>query len=161
VTHEVTVYPQRPWFQARFLSIENLGDQPLQMNGYFFYLNSHLGGSPEEDKPATPDVPNYYGGGQGAWRDPQAGLILGAEPWPGSDLQVSFFLDEGGMQHPDARKQFETPVVVQPGQTYTEPDAPLLTVYGAKDDGSPWRMVEQTLAAWANVAVEVGKAERR
>jgi hypothetical protein len=161
VTHEVTIYPQRPWFQTRFVSIENLGDRPLQMNGYFFYLNSHLGGSPEGDKPATPDVPNYYGGGQGAWRDAQAGLMLGAEPWPGTDLQVSFFLDEGGMQHPDARKQFETPVVVQPGQTYTEPDAPLLTVYGAKDDGSPWRAIEQTLAAWANVAVEVGKAERR
>jgi len=160
VTHEVTVYPQRPWFHARFVSIENLGDRPLQMNGYFFYVNSHLGGSPEGDKPATPDVPNYYGGGQGAWRDAQAGLILGAEPWPGSDLQVSFFLDEGGMQHPDARKQFATPVVVQPGQTYTEPDAPLLTVYGAQGEGSPWRAVEQTLEAWANVTVEVGKPER-
>jgi len=161
VTHEVSVYPQRPWFHARFVSIENLGDRPLQVNGYFFYLNSHLGGSAEGDRPATPDVPNYYGGGQGAWRDAQAGLVFGAEPWPNSDLKVNFFLDEGGTQHPDARKQFDTPIVLKPGEAYTEPDAPLLTVYGARNEGSPWRAVQQTLEAWANVVVEVKGAEKR
>jgi hypothetical protein len=161
VTHEVVVYPQRPWFHARFVSIENTGDRPLQVNGYFFYLNASIGGSPAGDAPATPDVPNYYGGGQDAWRDTQVGAVFGAEPWPGSDLKVNFFLDEGGMQHPDARKQFETPIVLQPGETYTEPDAPFLTVYGASAQDSPWQLVRRCLEAWGGAAVQPGKVEKR
>lgn len=158
VTHEIIVYLGRPWFHARLLSIENTGDGPLQVNGYFFYLTSAIGGSQAGDTPATPDVPNYYGGGEGAWRDQEVGWVLGAEPWPGSDLSVRFWVDEGGIQHPDARKQFETPLVLQPGEIYHEPTAPLLTVYGAKAEGTPWRTVERTLKTWANTIVITSKA---
>jgi len=161
VTHEVVVYPQRPWFHARFASIRNTGDRPLQLNGYFFYLDSSIGGSTQGDAVAAPDVPNYYGGGDRAWRDQQVGAVFGAEPWSGSDLEVRFFADEGGMQHPDARRELRPPVVVQPGDTYAEPDAPWLTVYGASAEGAPWQLVQLQLEAWAQVAVEVGKVERR
>jgi agarase len=161
VTHELVVYPGRPWFHARLSSIENTGDRPLQVNGYFFYLNSALGGSPAGDVPATPDVPNYYAGGQGAWRDASAAEVLGAEPWPGSDLQVTFFVDEGGLQHPDARVQFAQPLVLQPGETYSPADAPVLTVYAATGETRPWRAVQAQLRAWADGVIAVGGAERR
>ena len=161
VTHEVVVYAQRPWFHARLASIENTGDRPLQVNGYFFYLNSSIGGMVQGDAVAAPDVPNYYGGGQGAWRDQQFNAVFGAESWPGSDLNVNFFVDEGGMQHPDARVQLDPPLTLQPGETYAPPDPPWLTVYGASAEGSPWQLVERQLEVWADAVVEAGKPERR
>jgi hypothetical protein len=161
VTHKVILYPDRSDFQARFVSIENLGDRPLQLKGYFFYLLSAIGADPAGDTTASPDVPNYYAGGDGAWRDEEAGAIFGAESWPGSDLQVRFWLDEGGGQHPDARRQLEPPVLLAPGEVYAEPDAPPLTVYGASADGSPWREVQERLERWAAVLVEPGPVERR
>jgi hypothetical protein len=161
VTHEVLVYPGRAEFRCRFVSIDNLGDRPLQLSGYFFYLNSAIGGSPEGDTVASPAVPNYYAGGQGAWRDAVAGWLLGAEAQPGSALQVHFFQDPGGMQHPDARKQFETPVVVAPGETYSERDAPWLVVYAAPAEGTPWRDIRQRLIACSQVLVRAGELERR
>lgn len=161
VTHEVIVYPGRPYFQARFASVENLGDRPLQLKGYFFYLVSAIGGDPTGDETATPDVPNYYAGGEGAWRDAEVGAVFGAEPWPGSDLQVRFWLDEGGGQHPDARKQLEPPAILDPGEVYTEPDAPLLTIYGAEAEGAPWRDIQRQLQRWADVVIELAPVERR
>jgi len=162
VVHEVVVYPERPWFHARLVSIENIGTRPLHLNAYFFYLNSFIGGTVEGDAPATPGVPNYYAGGEGAWRDQEVGWVLGAEPWPKSDLMVHFWLDEGGMQHPDARKQLETPVVLRPGEKYVEQDAPFLTVYGAQAEGAPWRQVRQVLQSWSNVIIETtGRKGRR
>ncbi len=154
VTHQIIVDPSLPnGFQARFVSLENLGDRPLVLKGYFFYLLSAIGGDQAGDEPATPDVPNYYAGGQGAWRDPKVGWIFGAEPWPGSDLQVTFFRDAGGGEHPDARKQFADPIVIQPGGKYTEPNAPLLTVYGAEAGGTPWRDIQKRLRQQAAVVV--------
>jgi hypothetical protein len=154
VTHQIIIDPSLPnGFQCRFVSLENLGDRPLVLKGYFFYLLSAIGGDQAGDAPATPDVPNYYAGGQGAWRDPKVGWIFGAEAWPGSDLQVYFWGDPGGGQHPDARKQFADPVVIPPGGKYVEHDAPLLTVYGAKAEGTPWRDVQKRLRQQASIIV--------
>jgi hypothetical protein len=110
---------------------------------------------------ASPDVPNYYAGGEGAWRDEGANAVFGAEPWPGSDLQVRFWLDEGGGPHPDARRQLEPLVILEPGEVYAEVDAPLLTIYGASAEGSPWREVQQHRERWAAVVIEPGRIERR
>jgi len=153
VTHQVIVYPGRADFEARFVSLENLGDRPLELRGYFFYLLSRIGGSEADDEEASPGAPNYHAGGQGAWRDAKVGWVFGAEAWPGSPLQVSFWRDPGGGQHPDARKQFPEPIVIPPGGKYAEPDAPLLTVYGAKADGAPWRQVARAVRERAAVIV--------
>jgi hypothetical protein len=160
VTHQVIVYPDRPDFEARFVSIENLGDRPLELRGYFFYLLSRIGGSEADDEEASPGVPNYYAGGQSAWRDAKVGWVFGAEAWPGSPLQVSFWRDPGGGEHPDARKQFASPIVIPPGGKYAEPDAPLLTVYGAKAEGAPWREVQTRLKQEAAAIVKVCPLEQ-
>ncbi|MGQ9730091.1 MAG: beta-galactosidase [Candidatus Zipacnadales bacterium] len=161
VTHDIIVYPGRSDFEARFVSIENIGTRPLQVNGYFFYLNSAIGGDPAGDETAAPDVPNYYAGGDRAWRDAEVGYVFGAEPWPGGELAVHFWLDEGGGQHPDARKQFDVPIILKPGETYAEAEAPRITVYGAPADGSPWREVQERLQAWSRVIVKPDRREQR
>jgi len=159
VTHDVIVYPGRREFQARFVAVENIGDRPLRVDGYFFYLDSLIGGSAEGDGRATPDVPNYYAGGGGAWRDAEVGMTFGAEAQPGKDLKVNFWLDEGGLQHPDARRELPKPVVLQPGALYREVEAPLLTVYGSQAEGAPWRDVALRLQREADTVGRVGVAQ--
>jgi len=155
VAHEIVVHPGRPDFRARFVSVENTGDKPLVVNGYFFYLSSSIGGDPAGDAPATPAVPNYWSGGDGAWRDGDVEMVFGAEAAPGSDLDIRFWLDEAGGQHPDARRSFETPITLQPGESYSEPDAPWLTVYGTDAGGTPWLDVQRRAKLLDQVVVAV------
>jgi hypothetical protein len=161
VTHRITIYPDRPDFDARFVSLANVGDRPLRLRGYFFYLLSAIGGDPADDEEASPGVPNYYLGGQGAWRDPKVGWVFGAEAWPNGALEVSFWRDPGGGEHPDARKQFQEPVVVEPKGAYEESDPPVLRVYGASATTAPWKAVRERLALEQSLLVRPAPAERR
>lgn len=154
VRHRIVVYPGRNWFAAKFLSIKNLSTRPLKLRGYFFYLNSLLGGDDSGDAPGGPKIPNYYLQPGAAWKDEALGLWLGAIPQEGSDLQADFWLDEAGGQHPDVRRSFQEPVVLAPGQTYSEENAPWLYVYAGKGE-APWKPIKQTLRRLDALKVQV------
>ena len=161
VRHRIALYPDRPWFAAKFLSVENLGKRPLTMRGYFFYLLPSIGGDPEGDETAWPDVPNYYAPTGAAWADEQVGAALGVLPDRERKIKTNFWKDEGGGFHADAWYQFEEPVVVPPGETFSLPDAPWVYVYGSRDVKRPWAEATADLRGLDRVVVEVGKWEAR
>lgn len=154
VTHRVVLYPNTNWLLARLVSIKNTSNRPLTLNGYFFYLNGLIGGSADDDKPAGPDVPNYYSASGSAWADANAGLAYGALPL-GPGIVTNFWLDNGGGQHPDARVQLETPVTLLPGESYRDSREPWLLIYGAKSADKPWSKMSALASQLSSVKVEV------
>jgi len=154
VTHRVVLYPHTNWLLARLVSIKNTSDRPLTLHGYFFYLNGLIGGSAEGDKPAGPDVPNYYGAAGSAWEDPSVGLVYGALA-VGPGIMTNFWLDNGGGQHPDARVQLEAPLTLAPGESYRDPQEPWLLIYGAPSATRPWSKMGTLAAQLSAVKVEV------
>ena len=154
VAHHIVVYPSNRWFLARLDTIKNTSQRPLTLKGYFFYLNGAIGGSPDGDIPAGPGVPNYYAWAGAAWQDDEAGHVFGAVPLD-DKLTAQFWLDEGGGQHPDARRQLDEPVVLQPGETYRDEDRPWLLIYGGKAPDKPWLQMREVARDLAAIAVTV------
>jgi agarase len=161
VRHRLALYPGRPWFAARFLSVENLGRRELNLRGYFFYLLPSIGGSPEGDRPAGPDVPNYYAQVGAAWADEAAGAAYGIFPDRERRIRVNFWLDEGGGFHADARYQFEETVTVAPGEVFALPDAPYVHVYGTRNVNRPWVDAMADLSGLHGLRVEPAPEETR
>jgi hypothetical protein len=154
VSHRLVVYPDQPWFLVRLNYVRNTAERPFTLKGYFFYLSGLIGGSAEGDRPAGPDVPAYYSWAGAAWQDAAAGYAYGAMPLD-ERLRASFWVDEGGMQHPDAQRTVDPPVVLKPGQTYQDEAQPWLLVYGAKVAEKPWLAMREVARDLAAVRVEV------
>ena len=154
VTHTITVHPRTGWFLARLDRIRNISDRPLTLKGYFFYLNGTIGGDAQGDMPAGPDVPNYYDIVGGAWQDAEADLVYGAVPLA-QQITTRFWLDGAGGQHPDAHRQLDEPVVIQPGDIYTDPAQPSLLVYGGELSAKPWKQMRQTAAGLQSLRVQM------
>jgi len=154
VTHRLVMYPNTNWLMARLVSIKNTSNRAITLHGYFFYLNGLIGGSAEGDKPAGPDVPNYYSAAGSAWSDSSLGLAYGALAMDPS-ITTMFWLDNGGGQHPDARVTLEMPLTLQPGESYRDPSEPWLLIYGAKTADAPWSKMAPVAAQISAVKVEV------
>ena len=160
VAHRLIVWRDSPYFASRLLFIENTDpEQVLTLKGYFFYLKSAIGGSPEGDVPAGVAVPNYYRTGHLAvWQDEKAGGRYGCMP-EDDRIKVYFWLDKGGGQHPDARVDLDPPLVLKPGQMYMPDDPPHLFIFGrgpATSGPGSWPEVEKALEARRRLVIEVG-----
>jgi hypothetical protein len=136
VTHELLVWPGVPWFAARAVAVENLSNErELVCKGLFFYLQSAIGGDPDQDVPGIGEVPQYYLTAlRGSWVDPQLGVRYGCLP-DDDRVAVNFWLDEGGGQHPDARVVLEPPERLAPVERHELESPPWIVVYGGGDDG--------------------------
>ena len=138
LTHLLTFFPDKPWFVAELVSVWNSGKRPLDMRGLFFRLHSAIGGSAEHDAPVTQDqAPRLWGRLPGdAWIDAEAGAFWGAAAHPGSDMQIHFWLNEQGGQHPDARREIQR--VLQAGEIFRPQDPTLMVVVAGKGGGRQW-----------------------
>ena len=154
VAHDIIMPRDTPWFLARLDQITNTSDRPFLLKGYFFYLNGLIGGSAENDRPAGPDVPNYYAMTGGAWQDDEVGLVFGTVPLD-ERIISNFWLSPGGGQHPDARRQLEEPLLLGPGETYRDADGPWLLIYGAPLAQQPWRRMSTFGRALGDILVEL------
>jgi len=153
VQHRFAVLADVPFIVTRCVVVRNLdAKRPLELRALFFYLQSAIGGTVEGDAVgAGRKVPNYYrASGAASWHDATAGAWYGCVP-QGEDMEASFWLDEGGGQHPDARIVLREPVSVAPGQTFQPPSRSALLIYGALDK-------EEGAAAWASVQAAVDGA---
>lgn len=154
VAHDIIVPRGTPWFLARLDCITNTSDRPLLLKGYFFYLNGLIGGSAEGDRPAGPEVPNYYAMTGGAWQDDEVGLVFGTVPLHDA-IAGRFWLSAAGGQHPDARRELQEPLLLEPGETYRDPHRPWLLIYGAPTAQQPWRAMGAFGRALADILVEL------
>jgi hypothetical protein len=154
VSHQVVAYSGCNWVLARMTSIRNLSTAPLTIKGYFFYLKGTIGGSPEGDRPSAPEVPGYYASAGAAWKDEGAGLAYGCVGLS-DGLRTSFWLDEGGGQHPDAQGQLVLPVTLQPGETYRDAEPRWLLIYGEPLTATPGKALKLQAEALQAVQAEV------
>jgi len=165
VTHRLVVFPGMPFVLARCVTVKNLDPaRPLTLMGAFHYLRSSLGGSPDGDTTgAGRNVPNYYRtSGSASWYDAGVGARYGCVPLD-KRIQTHFWLDPGGVQHPDARLLLGEPVVLAPGQEFRPEGCPALLIYGALDkaDGpAAWSTVQSASDALDHLHVVSAAAAR-
>ena len=156
--HRILVWPRTPYIVTQCVAVTNRDkSRPLTLMAPFFYLPSFLGGKVADDRPGeVVDVPNYYRRRQASWwYDPTVGARYGCRPLDPA-IQVRFWLDQAGQQHPDARLLLSDPVQLDPGQTFAPPSSSALLIFAALDKpGSPasWNRVEQLLQASENIKV--------
>jgi hypothetical protein len=124
---------------VELVSIRNMGEQPVDMRRVYFLPEGNLGGSPENDRPASDGdrVPRLWGRPPGdAWLDnPErgedaAGLFWGAVAPDDARVRVHFWLDEHGNQHPDACADAEA--TLAPGETFAPPQPLWLILIGGQ-----------------------------
>jgi hypothetical protein len=154
VSHQLVAYPGRNWVLARMTRIRNISTEPLTVKGYFFYLKGMLGGTPAGDGTSAPQVPGYYAAGGAAWKDDEAGLVYGCVGLS-EGLVTSFWLDEGGGQHPDARGELPLPVTLKPGESYQDAEPRWLLIYGEPLTSTPGKVLKPQVEALRAVAAEV------
>ncbi len=135
VTYRLTLFPDKPWFLVEFLRAENTGNRPLDIRAVFFRPHSVIGGSPKNDLPLGRDrAPRLWGRLPGdAWLDAEAGVFWGAAAPLGSGIRVSFWLNDHGGRHPDARRELQH--LLEPGGEY-RPDQPTFVVVVAGKGGA-------------------------
>jgi agarase len=154
-TYRLILYPGRPWFTSRFLSIEDTDPRPWRLRGYFHFARSGLGGDRAGDGPGV-KVPNYYLS-IGVWGDDAAGLYYGCLAPEAPGCSVQFWTDapeHPETQHADARRQVD--VSLKPGQVYAS-DEPDFVLFGVRADGTsaPWRHTVAELKALQDVKLSV------
>ena len=155
VSHRVLMYPDRNWCLAKLNYITNLSDRDMTLKGYFFYLHGMIGGDPAGDVPEGPeDVPMYYALAGGTWVDEQVGMVYGGLP---TDDVVAgrFWLDPGGGQHPDLRRQLPIPLTVKAGETYTDEARPWVLIFGGSRDETSSKTLKSTARAIGAVKATV------
>jgi len=156
------IYPAQNWFLAQFVWLENTDPEAWQFVDYFHYTPSFLGGSVEGDEVGGPNVPNYYLP-FASWKDPQVGLQYGVVGLQEKDFGITFWLDEGGGQHPDARRPVD--IKLRPNCRYDEPQ-PRLVVFGESSKVPSPSYLVQRLRRWHRtradfLPVEEPKGTRR
>ncbi|HIE52360.1 MAG TPA: hypothetical protein EYP85_11425 [Armatimonadetes bacterium] len=146
-------YPDRAWFLAQFLWLENTDREVWHFQSYYHYTPSFLGGDPAHDRPGGPNVPNYYLS-LGAWHDATNGLWLGAVPLRSEDFHLHYWLDGGGGQHPDVWRVIDRDL--QPGERFAVPQ-PAVAIFGARGVAGerPWREVLEEVRAGGQVGWKV------
>jgi len=149
------VYPNKPWFGARFLWLENTDPRPWGFQAYFHYALSSLAGQAGDDVVGGPDVPNYYRRDQFVmWSDLKAKLHYGICAGRPTDFQMLFWKDPGGGQHADVRREVRKRL--KPGERYAEPQ-PIAYVFGASgaNDRRAWATIVEQIRRWETVQVKV------
>ncbi len=145
VEHRLAIYPDQPWFEARFVRLTNQSAQPLQLHGAFFYLMSAIAGDNKDDI-LLPRVPNYYLGNFNLWHDP-TGYEYGALAPEEGNLLVRFYVNEQGGQHPDAQLHFSPPLMIAPEENVAAFDSPALAVFGLQQEPQS----ELPMALWERI----------
>ncbi len=171
VAHRLILWPGQPWFACRVLWVENRAvHRDPAVKGLVFSLLSAIGGESAGDvaagAPHHPGVPNYYRTGKsGAWHDPTVGAWLGAIPLTAtSRIEVHFWKDPAGGEHPDAALPLRPPVVLEPGKRREISGNEWLLVFGARDHAGnapeAWSRWAGALDALSKIQVHLGPLER-
>lgn len=155
--YRLTFEPDQPWFRAQCLWVENNGPRAWSWGGYFHYPNSRIGGDAKDDEVGGPGVPNYWLS-FGAWRDPALKIDYGIVPvTPDDRLNLNFWKDENGGQHPDCQRKVEGEL--KPGQRWQpKSPEPVVAIFGLREtaaDPRPWRALLETLQARSQVRTMV------
>jgi len=104
---------------AEIVSVENLGDTPLQVERVF--MRPFAAAARPEGIPTVPKL--WKGPHEGWWRIPGGGRF-GAVSHDASSCSFRFHIDKSGVQHPDAPFVEDGPFEIAPGSTW-QPSSPM------------------------------------
>ncbi|NUQ01870.1 MAG: hypothetical protein HUU35_18655, partial [Armatimonadetes bacterium] len=133
---------------VRPLSIENTDRRPWELVEAFWFCRPAIGGSPADDQPGGPKVPNYYTSAP-FWTDAKLGGVFAAAA-PAGTWQIQFWQNPSGGFHPDAR--FDVHQQLASGATWQAAAVPYLWIYAARDAGS-WRSLASRVRQSARLLV--------
>lgn len=136
-SYRFTIYPGQNWFFSQLLWVENIGAKPWQLAEYFHYAVATPG-----CEVGGPGVPSYYLP-FASWQDKTTGKQYGVVGLRAKDFKITFWLDEHGGQHPDARCAVDRELA--PGARYAEPQPPIV-VFGAPAGERPAALVRRLQA---------------
>ncbi len=153
VCHRILVPRQGGWARVQFAWLRNDGDRPMEVRDWFYFLRSAIGGDAENDEVGGPRVPNFFVP-LGAWADPDRNLTVGLAVAPRPVIHCYFWKDPGGGQHPDLRREFSPPLILKPGETYREPDAPPAFIFAGPDELETWNSASDRARATAPATVQ-------
>ncbi len=132
IEHRLAVYPDMPWFDARFVRLTNQSGAEMKLCDGFFYIVPSINGDTNDDT-LIPEAPNYYLRNFNLWRDP-TGYEYGALALGDTSLKVQFYINPQGGKHPDAMLRFDPPMIIVPLQNYKQFDSPPLHIIGYREE---------------------------
>lgn len=117
--YRFVIEPGREWFTSQFVWIENTDAAAWELNSYYHYLPSNIGGSDKDDEARG----NH-------WFDSGAKLCFGVVP-SSPLINVHFWKDPASGEHPDAARKLN--ITLQPGERYAKPE-PFVYVLASKEE---------------------------
>ena len=115
---------------AEIVSVENLGDTPLQVERVF--MRPYAAAARPEGVHTVPKL--WKGPHDGWWRIPSGGRF-GAVSHDASSCSFRFHIDKNGVQHPDAPFVEDGPFEIAPGSTW-QPSSPMGALLREENDGN-------------------------
>jgi hypothetical protein len=132
VTHRLFLPPGSPWFIAEAVHAKNTGSAPLKLRSLYFRLNNAFTSVPDKLPPNLWGVPP-----SGCWLDAAGQRFFGALAARSSGIQIYFWLNPQGGQHPDARLELEeTPLA--PGAAFLPDEPAYVLCVAGRGDGQTW-----------------------
>ncbi|HRR34379.1 MAG TPA: hypothetical protein P5026_09790 [Kiritimatiellia bacterium] len=133
VAHRLYLPPGVPWFVAEAVSVSNAGPSPLQVKGFYFRLYSDFRKTPEKLPPRLWGMPP-----SGCWMEAENGRFFGAVAPMNAGLDVLFWINPQGGQHPDARLELKEAVTVAPGTSFAPSQPAYVIVLAGQGDSRVW-----------------------
>ena len=115
---------------AEIVSVENLGDTPLQVERVF--MRPYAAATRPE---GVPTVPKLWKGPHDGWWRISGGRRFGAVSHDASSCSFRFHIDKNGVQHPDAPFVEDGPFEIAPGSTW-HPSSPMGALLREENDGN-------------------------
>jgi len=119
--YRFTIYPGKPYFDSRFLWVENTDEEPWHFHTYYHYIRSNIAGDSSDDKPKV----KY-------WLDAAANLCYGVEA--PDVFSVILWKDSTGLEHPDVYRYPYFSRTLKPGERLAAADPPVHTIAGSEDE---------------------------
>jgi len=135
-THDLTVFAESPWFLCNLVSLENVGDESIELNSFYFreYAAFALASKEEVSKRKVPNLWKYPE--NDAWFSASGDAYFGGISLAPTVSQVSFWLSrDGKSRHPDACFRLPQQLVLKPGERY-DPKGTVWMIAAAGLDGT-------------------------
>ncbi len=117
-THAITVCADKPWFLCELVSAKNVGQEPIEINAFYFREYAPFAG--DKAKLKMKGVPNLWKApARDAWISATDGLYYGGISFAPTVMMFNYHLMNGGKSHhPDAMFGPLEELVMQPGAVY-------------------------------------------
>lgn len=141
LTHRITIFADKPWFLCELVSAKNIGQQPLDVNAFYFRQYSPF--APDKQKSQGKSVPNLWKAPlRDGWFSKDGDAYFGGCTFASTASMFMYHLmNNGRSQHPDAMFVPEKALVLNPGDVYEPKGAIWMLALCGLDGIEGWKRV--------------------